>query len=102
MRKPISWCGAVARVTMSAIVLCGLLLAVEPASANVMNTLLIGSSGTLAISLDDLVFNADSAAIGGGNLDVAAGTNLVFAGCASGVLGSAGCLALQEGITANN
>ena len=80
----------------------GSLLFVSDASATVLNTVLTGSSGTVTASLNNLVFNADSAAIGGGNSDVAAGTNLVFAGCVSGILGSAGCLGLQEGITLNN
>jgi len=80
----------------------GSLLFVSDASATVMNTLLTGSSGTVTASLTNLFFNTDSAAIGGGNSDVAAGTTLAFGGCATGVLGSPGCLGLQEGITVNN
>src|ERR1700694_1906070 len=81
-------------------VLAGGLLLVSSASASVINTLLTGSSGTMTISLNPIViFNTDSAAVGGGNSDVAAGTNLAFAGCASGVLGTPGCLSLQEGVT---
>jgi hypothetical protein len=75
---------------------------VSNVSASVINTLLTGSSGTVTVFLDHVVFNTDSAAIGGGNSDVAAGTSLAFAGCASGVLGSPGCLTLQEGVTVNN
>jgi len=83
-------------------VLAGGLLLTSTASANVMNTLNTGSSGTVTVSLNSLFFNTDPAAIGGGNSDVAMGTNLTFAGCASGVLGSPGCLSVQEGITINN
>lgn len=83
-------------------VLAGGLLLASNASAGVVGTLLSGSSGTVTVSLNDIFFNADSAAVGGGNSDVVAGTNVKFAGCASGVLGSPGCLGLQEGITVNN
>jgi hypothetical protein len=78
------------------------LLFVSDASADVTNTLLSGSSGNVTISLNSVFFNNDSAAVGGGNSDVASGTNLAFAGCASGVLGTPGCLGPQEGITINN
>ena len=84
------------------IISVGNLILVSDASASVINTLLTGSSGTVTASLSSLTFNNDSAAVGGGNSDVAAGSNLAFAGCASGVLGSPGCLVLQEGITVNN
>jgi hypothetical protein len=83
-------------------VLAGALLLVSAASANVMGTLNTGSSGNWTISLTGFTFNADPAAIGGGNSDVASGTGLTFAGCASGVLGSPGCLGLGEGVTVNN
>jgi len=83
-------------------VLAGGLLFVSNASASVTQTLLTGSSGTVTLSLDAIVFNPDPAAVGGGNSDVANGTNLTFAGCASGVLGSPGCLSTQEGVTINN
>jgi PEP-CTERM motif-containing protein len=83
-------------------VLAGGLLLASNASATVMNTLLTGTTGTVTLSLNGLVFNNDPAAIGGGNSDVANGTNLTFLGCASGVLGSFGCLSAQEGVTVNN
>ena len=76
----------------------------------VAGSLFTGSSGTATSGIGSVVFNADSAAIGGVNFtcpagggtpcnnDVAATTALSFAGCASGVVGSPGCLNLQEGI----
>jgi hypothetical protein len=84
-----------------ATVLAGSLLLVSNASASVDGTLLTGSSGDWTLSLNSIVFNADPAAIGGGNSDVANGTTLSFAGC-SGTLGSPGCLSPQEGVTVNN
>ena len=86
----------------AAAVLAGGLLLASNASATVMNTLLTGSTGDVTLSLSSVIFNNDPAAIGGGNSDVANGTNLTFAGCASGVLGSPGCLSAQEGVTVNN
>jgi hypothetical protein len=80
---------------------CGLLLA-SNASASVVGTVLTGSTGTVTVSLSNLVFNNDPSAIGGGNSDVATGTTLTFAGCASGLLGTAGCLSAGEGVTVNN
>jgi hypothetical protein len=70
-------------------------------SATPIGTLNSGSSGTVTVSLSFVNFNADPSATGGGNSDVANGTNLSFTGC-SGVLGSAGCLSATEGITVNN
>jgi len=84
-----------------AMVLAGSLLFVSNASASVDGTVLTGSTGNITISLSSVIFNADPAAIGGGNSDVANGTSLSFAGC-SGVLGSPGCLSAQEGVTVNN
>jgi len=82
-------------------VLSGGLLLVSNASASVINTLLSGSSGNVTVSLNSVIFNADSAAVGGGNSDVASGTTLAFTGC-DGTLGHPGCLSAQEGITVNN
>jgi hypothetical protein len=84
------------------VVLAGGLFLVSAASASITGTLLTGSSGTMTISLANVIFNNDSAAVGGGNSDVATGTSLTFVGCASGVLGAPGCLGLQEGVTINN
>jgi hypothetical protein len=83
-------------------VLTGGFLLVSNASASIMGGLFTGSSGNITVSLSSAIFNTDSAAIGGGNSDVSTGTTLTFAGCASGVLGSAGCLSQQEGVTINN
>src|SRR5579864_1915762 len=92
------WKFALAPVTIAA----GGLLLVSNASASLMGTLLTGSSGTVTVSLNAAIFNNDPAATGGGNSDVSSGTSLTFAGCASGVLGSPGCLSTQEGVTVNN
>jgi hypothetical protein len=86
----------------TAAVLAASLLLVSVASATVEGTVSTGSSGNVTISLNGLIFNTDPAAVGGGNSDVASGTSLTFAGCASGVLGSPGCLSTAEGITVNN
>ncbi len=80
---------------------CGLVCA-SSASATPVGTLLTGSSGTVTLSLNSVVFNTDSSASGGGNSDVSGGTALRFAGCASGLLGVPGCLSVQEGVTVNN
>ena len=84
------------------VVAAGGLLLASNASASIMGTLFTGSSGTITVSLSNAVFNPDPAAVGGGNSSVGSGTGLTFAGCASGVLGSPGCLSVQEGITINN
>jgi hypothetical protein len=86
----------------SVAVLTGGLLLVSNASASIMGTVLTGSTGNVTVSLSSVIFNVDPAAVGGGNSDVASGTSVTFAGCASGVLGSAGCLSAQEGVTVNN
>jgi len=83
-------------------VLTGGLFLVSNASASIMGTVLTGSTGNVTVSLNSVIFNPDPAAVGGGNSDVANGTALTFAGCASGVLGSPGCLSAQEGVTVNN
>jgi hypothetical protein len=83
-------------------VLSGGLLLVSNASASIVGTVLTGSTGNVTLSLNSVIFNADPAAIGGGNSDVANGTKETFLGCASGVLGSPGCLSAQEGVTVNN
>jgi len=92
-----NWKFALAPVAIAA----GGLLLVSNASAGVVGTLLTGSSGTLTVSLNSVIFNNDPVAIGGGNANVANGTSLSFAGC-SGALGSPGCLSTQEGVTVNN
>src|SRR5436853_6723441 len=84
------------------LVVCACSLLVSNALASPVGTLNVGTSGTVTISLTFTNWNADPAATGGGNMDVATGTNLQFAGCASGVLGSAGCLSATEGVTATN
>ena len=86
----------------AAIIVFSSVLSVSNASASIIDTLLTGSTGNVTASLNSVVFNPDPAGIGGGNSDVANGTNLKFLGCPSGVLGSPGCLFAQEGVTVNN
>src|SRR2546425_7894254 len=81
-------------VTWLAVASCG-----AAASAAVVGDLKTGSAGTMTITLTSVSFNSDPSAVGGGNAEVATGTSLTFAGCASGVLGSAGCLSVSEGIS---
>ncbi len=87
-------------------------LFIQTASAGVVGTLLTGSSGTVTATSLQVTFSNDSAGLGGSNFscpalsltcdsDVSSGTNLTFAGC-SGVLGSAGCLSVQEGVDVNS
>lgn len=88
-----------------AAVFAGGLFSVSDASATVNGTLLTGSSGTITLSLNSVVFNPDPAALPvpgpPWNSDVSNGTSLTFAGCA-GALGSPGCLFTQEGVLINN
>jgi len=86
-------------------VLAGGLLLVSNASASIIGTLNTGSAGTVTVSLTSVVFNNDPSATPPGppwNSEVANGTNLSFAGCASGVLNSAGCLSATEGINVDS
>src|SRR6202035_3870230 len=72
-----------------------MLLLATSASADVTGNLVTGSGGTMTISLTSITFNTDTIANPPGppwNAEVASGTSLKFAGCPSGVLGSAGCL----------
>jgi len=65
------------------------------ASATIIGDLKTGSGGTVTVSLTSLTFNPDSSSNPPGppwNAEVATGTNITFFGCASGVLGTAGCL----------
>jgi hypothetical protein len=78
----------------------GLFLA-SSASATVVGTLDTATTGTVTVSLVSAVFNADPTAPGyDSHVDNA--TNLTFAGCATGTLGTAGCLAVGEGVEVNN
>ena len=84
-------------------VLSGGLLLSSNASASVINTLLTGSTGTVTVSLQSLIFNNDPAALPSGtctttlgrgcNSDVTTNTTLSFLG---------GPLATGEGIYVNN
>jgi hypothetical protein len=82
-------------------VLTGGLLMSSNASASVINTLLTGSTGTVTVSLQSLIFNTDpepgagcTTTLGRGcNSDVATNTTLTFTG---------GPLATGEGIYVNN
>jgi len=81
-------------VILFSIVAIVLLLAAS-ASASVTGNLETGSGGTITFTLSSIVFNTDPSANPPGppwNAEVANGTKLMFTGCASGVLASAGCL----------
>jgi FG-GAP-like repeat len=70
-------------------------LPVSFSSAAVMGELKTGSAGTMTITLLSITFNTDPSSNPPGppwNVEVAGGTNLMFLGCPSGVLGAAGCL----------
>ena len=73
-----------------------LLCSTTVASASVMGFLKISSgNGTATVTLSSLTFNPDTSANPPGppwNSEVANTTNLMFAGCPSGVLGTPGCL----------
>src|SRR5215813_7972633 len=81
------------------------LVYVPMAWATVSGTLLTGSSGTVTLSLNSVVFNPDPAALPvpgpPWNSDVSNGTSLTFGGC-GGTLGAPGCLFSQEGVLVNN
>ena len=71
------------------------------ASATIIGDLETGSVGTVTVTLTSLTFNPDTSSTPPGppwNADVATGTNVTFAGCPSGVLGTAGCLDPNEAI----
>jgi hypothetical protein len=69
------------------------------ASAAVVGDVKTGSAGTMTITLVSIAFSSDPSAVPSGSSEVANGTSLTFAGCASGVLGSPGCLSAREGVT---
>ncbi|HET9401462.1 MAG TPA: PEP-CTERM sorting domain-containing protein [Candidatus Acidoferrales bacterium] len=71
------------------------------ASADTIGDLKLTSAGTVNISLSSLAFTADPSSTPPGppwNAEVNAGTSLKFAGCASGTLGTAGCLSATEAV----
>jgi len=82
-------------------ILSGGLLMVSNASASVINTLLTGSTGTVTVSLQSLLFNTDpepgagcqTTLLKGCNSDVTTFTNLTFTG---------GPLTTGEGVYVNN
>lgn len=82
-----------------------LVLAVS-ASASPVGLVGTGSSGTLQVTLLSLTWTSDPAALPlpgpPWNEDVNTSSHLTFAGCATGVNGSPGCLFTQEGVLINN
>ena len=56
------------------------LLFAAAASASVIGNLNIGTAGTITVTLTTATFNPDPSAVGGGNAEVATGTNLTFTG----------------------
>ena len=65
------------------------------ASATIIGDLKTGSGGTVTVTLSSVTFNTDTSSTPAGppwNAEVAAGTDITFAGCPTGVLGTPGCL----------
>lgn len=83
------------RVPVAALATLALVFFVATASAAVIGDLKTGSGGTVTVTLSSITFNPDPSSNPAGppwNGEVANGTSLKFAGCPSGVLGTAGCL----------
>ena len=79
-------------------------LTLQTASASVIGTLGLGTSGVLTATLFSLTWSADTAGVPGGlpyNAFVNGSTSLTFFGC-NGVLGSPGCLTQLESVSINN
>jgi hypothetical protein len=73
-----------------------LLLCAQPSFATVAGELDTGGTGTLTVSAAALTFTPNDTT--GFSTEVAAGSNLTFAGCTTGVLGDPGCLKQGEGV----
>ncbi len=92
------------KIVIAAVALVSL---VQTASASIIGSLAIGSTGTVTVTGTTITWNADSAAkpVGASpwNMDVASSADgiasaLTFSGCSSGVLNDPGCLGLGEGV----
>jgi len=79
----------------------------QNASANIIGSLAVGSSGSVTVTATSITWNPDvsSQPIHGApwNMDVASSVGgvasaLTFAGCTTGVLNDPGCLGLAEGV----
>ena len=96
MKKDFSRAGAVVEGRTMMIGIAIALLFTTVSSANVIGDLKTSSgNGTATVTLTSLTFNTDTSANPPGppwNSEVANTTDLMFAGCPSGVLGTAGCL----------
>ena len=95
------------RVPAAALATLVLLCFATIASATVVGELKTSSgNGTTTVTLSSITFTTDTTSIPPGppwNAEVSNTTALMFAGCASGVLGSPGCLVSGEGVEfANN
>jgi hypothetical protein len=80
---------------------CGLavgfmLLTAQPSFATVSGELQTGGNGTVTVSATSLEFTTNDTSTF--STEVAVGSNVVFAGCPSGVLGTPGCLSQGEGV----
>ena len=87
------------RLAFSGLALGILMLTAQPSFATVTGELLTGGTGTLTVSALSLTFTPNDTT--GFSTEVAAGTNLAFAGCTTGVLGDPGCLKQGEGVNVN-
>ena len=87
------------RLAFSGLALGMLMLTAQPSFATVSGELLTGGTGTLTVSATSLTFTPNDTT--GFSTEVAASTNLTFAGCTTGVLGDPGCLTQGEGVNIN-
>lgn len=80
---------------ISLLVLTVMAVLVPTASATVVGTLAVGSGGSIQVSLTFIRFTTDPSSAPPGppwNGEISTATSLMFAGCPSGILGTAGCL----------
>jgi len=90
LRLPLAFSGLAAGI---------LLLCAQPSFATVSGELDTGGTGTLTVSQTSLTFTPNDTTHF--STEVAAGTNVSFAGCPTGVLGDPGCLTQGEGVDIN-
>jgi hypothetical protein len=76
-----------------------LLLTASPSHASVLGDLQTGGVGTVTVTATSIQFTLNDS--NGFSTEVGAGSDLTFAGCSTGLLGTPGCLTLGEGITIN-
>jgi hypothetical protein len=78
---------------------CFFFVTAAPSFANVVGDLQIGGNGVVTITPNGLQFNLNDTTHF--STEVGVGSDITFAGCATGVLGSPGCLTDGEGVDIN-